>query len=599
MNFMSRRRTFILISILCGIAATDAFAGRPNVILVMTDDQGYPDMSCHGNPVIKTPNMDRLATEGVRFSDFHVNPFCSPTRAALMTGRMSDRTGVTSTNTHMNYMRREEVLMPEYFKASGYRTGIFGKWHIGANYPYRPIDRGFDEWIGLGNNGLATTADLWDNDRMNDRYWHNGEIVRRSGFCTDVYFDQALSFIKECKEENKPFFAYVATNVPHWDWNVPAEWLKQYQDSCSRRRAAFYASISRVDWNLGRLMKFLEDENLAGSTILVFLTDNGSDVPDKKSAYNAGMRGFKVSRYEGGHRVPCFIRGPKELVGKPREIDALTAHVDLLPTFIDLCGLEKPDRKQLPMDGRSLRPLLTGDGQWADRMLVMHHHNGRKPQKNSEGVAMTARWRFIMKKPGQNELYKITEDRSQSHDVATQYPEVVSRLLDDYDAHWDSLDIHRPLQRPVLSIQATIRLSSDITRDGNPITQQAVRRALPVEAVWLLEAEEAGRYRFEVRRWPREAAAAMTAELAPTKDPDIEYIGADTWRIDVPGKALDIKVVELKLSGHETVTTKVPEDAQSVVFDVDLAEGPVDVEANYIMGDGKRMGAYYVYAWKI
>jgi len=212
---------------------------------------------------------------------------------------------------------------------------------------------------------------------------------------------------------------------------------------------------------------------------------------------------------------------------------------------------------------------------------------------------MTAKWRLIMKKPGQNELYKITEDRSQSHDVAAQYPEVVSKLLNDYDAHWDSLDIHRPLQRPVLSRQATIRLSSDITRDGNPITQQAVRKALPVKSIWLLEAGEAGRYRFEVRRWPREAAAAMTAELAPTKDPDIEYIGADTWRIDVPGKALDIKVVELKLSGHETVTKKVPEDAQSVVFDAILTEGPVDLEANYIMGDGKRMGAYYVYAWKI
>ena len=146
------------------------------------------------NPVIRTPHMDQLAASGVRFTDFHVNPFCSPTRAALLTGRMSDRTGVTSTNTHRNYMRREEVLMSEYFKASGYRTGIFGKWHVGANYPYRPIDRGFDEWLGLGNNGLATSADLWDNDRMNDTYWHNGEPVKREGFCTDVYFDAAMAF---------------------------------------------------------------------------------------------------------------------------------------------------------------------------------------------------------------------------------------------------------------------------------------------------------------------------------------------------------------------------------------------------------------------
>ena len=572
---------------------------RPNVIVVMTDDQGYGDMSCHGNPEIKTPNMDRLAGQGVQFSDFHVNPFCSPTRAALLTGRMSDRTGVTSTNTHMNYMRREEIVMPEYFKASGYRTGIFGKWHIGANYPYRPIDRGFDEWIGLGNNGLATTADLWDNDRMNDRYWHNGEITKRSGFCTDVYFGEAMAFIKECKKKNKPFFAYVATNVPHWDWNVPVEWLKPYQDNCSRRRAAFYASISRVDWNLERLMKFLEDENLAENTILVFLTDNGSDVPDKRTAYNSGMRGFKVSRYEGGHRVPCFIRGPKELVGEPRVIDALTAHVDLLPTFVDLCGLEKPDRKQLPMDGRSLRPLLTGDGHWPSRMLVMHHHNGKTPQKYVQGVVMTPEWRLIMPEPGRNELYKIREDRSQKRDVAKEYPQVVEKLLRDYDAYWESLDIHRPLQRPVLSRQATIRLSSDNTRCGNPITQQAVRKGLPVESIWLLEAEEAGLYRFEVRRWPREVDAAMTAGLAPTTDPDIEYIGADTWRIDVAGVALDIEQVELKLSGMKTLLKKITPEAQGAVFEANLGEGPVDVNASYIMGDGKKRGAYYVYAWQI
>ena len=165
------RRMTCLTMLLCPTLAIGSVRKPLNVILVMTDDQGYPDMARHGNPVIQTPHMDKLAESGVRFMDFHVNPFCSPTRAALLTGRMLDRTGVTSTNTHRNYLRREEVLMPEYFKASGYRTGLFGKWHVGANYPYRPIDRGFDEWLGLGNNGLATSADLWDNDRMNDTYW--------------------------------------------------------------------------------------------------------------------------------------------------------------------------------------------------------------------------------------------------------------------------------------------------------------------------------------------------------------------------------------------------------------------------------------------
>lgn len=565
-----------------------------NVILIMTDDQGYPDLSCHGNPVICTPHMDQLAASGIRFTDFHVNPFCSPTRAALLTGRMSDRTGVTSTNTHRNYMRREEVLMSEYFKASGYRTGIFGKWHVGANYPFRPIDRGFDEWLGLGNNGLATSADLWDNDRMNDSYWHNGEPAKRKGFCTDVYYDAAMDFMGDCKKEAQPFFTYLATNVPHWDWNVPAKWLTPYLDSCSRERAAFYASISRVDWNLGRLMAFLEKEELVENTILVFLTDNGSDVPNKQTAFTAGMRGFKGARYDGGHRVPCFMRAPETLVGKPRAINAFCAHIDLLPTFVDLCNLKKPQRKLLPMDGRSLRPLLTGNGEWPERMIVMHHHNGRVPQRDLRALIMAAQWRLIIEKPGQRELYSIQKDHAQKHNVAQDFPEVVKRLDADYHRHWETLHLDRPLPRPVLSARATIRLSPDITHGNNPITQQAVRQARPVKPCWLLQVEKPGRFRFEVRRWPREVTAGLCEGLPPTTDPDIEYIGHQSYRIDVPGVAVDVAQVELRLN-QTALTLELTPGARGVCFDVDLPIGPVDVEAWLIGPDNKRMGAYFVY----
>lgn len=576
---------------------------RPNVILVMTDDQGYPDMGCHGNPVIQTPNMDSLAASSVRFSDFHVNPFCSPTRAALMTGRLSDRTGVTSTNFKRNYLRREEVVMPEYFKASGYRTGIFGKWHIGACYPYRPIDRGFDEWLGLGNNGLATTADLWDNDRMNDTYWHNGALEKRPGFCSDVYFEAAMAFMADCKKNGAPFFAYVATNVPHWDWNVRAEWLKPYAGKCHHPlAAAFFASISRVDWNLGRLMTFLKAEGLARNTILVFLTDNGSDVPGKNRAFTAGMRGFKTSLYEGGHRVPCFIRGPERLVGKPRVVDGLTAHVDLLPTFIDLCGLKQPARKQLPMDGRSLRPLLTGGGAWADRMLMLHNQNSWEPRKHANSVVLTAEWRLVRKwnhkakQTGPPELYRIQEDRGQERDVAAQHTDVVKRLVSAYSEYWDALGLDRPPERPMLSRQAELRLSSDITRDNGFITQQGVRKGRRYQPTWILEVQTPGRYRFEVRRWPREVTAPMTAGLPPAQDPDIEYIGHASWKLDVPGAALDVERVELKLGDRPVLTRKVSADTRGVAFDVDLEAGPLDIQAWLVLSKGERMGAYYVYA---
>ncbi|MFC1596849.1 arylsulfatase [Planctomycetota bacterium] len=585
------------------LASADSSRGaRPSVILLMTDDQGYPDMGCHGNPIIQTPNMDKLARASVRFSDFHVNPFCSPTRAALMTGRMSDRVGVTSTNYQRNYLRRQEVLMPEYFKATGYRAGHFGKWHIGANYPYRPIDRGFDEWLGLGNNGLATTADLWDNDRMNDTYWHNGQLTKRPGFCSDVYFDEAMNFIGQCRKDQVPFFTYLATNVPHWDWNVQAEWMKPYEESCGRLKAAYFASISRVDWNLGRLLAFLEEEELLDNTILVFLTDNGSDVPEKNNAFTAGMRGFKGSLYEGGHRVPCFLYAPEALIGKPRVIDALTAHVDLLPTFIDLCDLKRPNRRQLPMDGRSLHPLLTGNCEWPDRMLVMHHQNGWEPEKHANSVVLTSDWRLVRRwnaKTRQThpaELYRIQEDRGQATDVAAAHPDVVAKLESAYSDYWDAIRLDQHLERPILSAVSTLRLSSDIARDSCPITQQAVRKGQPMEPLWEIQVGQPGTYRFEVRRWPREVSAAMTAGLPPARDPDIEYVGHGHWRLDVPGVALDIAKVQLVLSDRTPLTKGVSPDAQGVVFDAELETGPLDIKAWLIDPDGQRQGAYYVYA---
>jgi len=514
-----------------------------------------------------------------------------------MTGRMSDRSGVTSTNTHRNYMRRNEVVMAEFFKASGYRTGIFGKWHLGANYPYRPIDRGFDEWLGLGNNGLATCQDHWDNDRMHDTYWHNGKPEKREGFDVDVYFEAAMAFIKDARRRGQPFFSYIATNVPHWDWNVPADWLKPYEATCSRERAAFYASINRVDHNLGRLMAFLDKEGLADNTILVFLTDNGSDVPDKsQDAYTAGMRGFKGARYEGGHRVPCFFRAPESLVGKSRVIDGLTAHLDLLPTFIDYCGLKSPDRELLPFDGRSLKPLLSGDGTWGERMIVYHHHNGQPLKKNTRAVVLTPEWRMIQEKPGgKTELYRIREDRAQERNVAEEYPETVTALKAKYDAHWKALDTRDIMERPIMAKGQEMRLTPDITNAGNPITQQAIRQGRPFTPVWLLEVPADGRYRFEVRRWPRGVEAAMSDPIPPTTDPDIEYIGHKTYRIDVPGVALDVAKVELTLSGRAT-EKPVKKDAASVTFDVDLPKGNVDVEAWLISSDGKRQGAYFVYA---
>ena len=592
---MKRLLLLILIA-LGGLPAVALPSPKPNVIVVMTDDQGYSDLGCHGHPLLETPNMDELSARSVRFTDFHVDPFCTPTRAALMTGRMSHRTGATATYGKRNFLRRDEVLMAEYFKASGYQTGTFGKWHLGGNYPYRPMDRGFDEWLGLGNGGLSIADDFWDNDRMNDRYWHNGEMVSRNGFSTDVYFQAAMDFLKQGKQHKKPSFVYLPTNVPHNDNHVPEAWLQPYlKKGCYEVQAAYYASIQRVDWNLGRLVKFLEDENLEDTTLLVFLTDNGTVIPLRKPKTKidkvSGRKGMKGSLYEGGHRVPCFVSGPEQLLGEPRDIDAFTSHVDLLPTFADLCGLVEPERDLLPLDGRSLKPLLTGDGSWDDRTFFLHSQNGLKgPAKYTEAVVMTPEWRLILNQPEEYELYRIKEDPSQVRDVGANRPDVVRQLLGEYDAYWETLGHDRAFERPQLSSHATLKLTAGWHRQ--------VRKGIRQSGRWELDLAEAGTYRFELRRWPREVTGvAMTGGLPPAEDPDTKYIGNQSP--DIPGVALDITAAQLRVSEQDAVMKEVSKDAESVLFDVELKEGPVDVEAMLIKGNGKRTGAYYVYAWRI
>ena len=455
----------------------------------------------------------------------------------------------------------------------------------------------FDRWFGLGNNGLATTADLWNNDRLDDCYWSDGEIVARPGFCTDVYFDEAMRFMDAARADETPFFTYIATNVPHWDWNVRPEWLKPYAGVKPRERACFYASIERADWNLGRLLDYLHQTGLAERTLLVFLTDNGSDVPGKQTSYTAGMRGHKGSLYEGGHRVPCFFRGPRAVVGKARDVDAFTAHVDLLPTFVDLCGLSAPTQKHLPWDGRSLRPLLRGDGAWPDRLLIMHVQNHLdQPAKGIRAVVMTSQWRLVNGK----ELYDITKDRSQQHEVAAKHPDVVRRLREAYDRHWTELafDEHL-LERPQIGPGTpTLRLTPDLTQNGNFIWQQDVRQGKSLRPpVWLLDVTQSGEYRFELRRWPREVDQAMTVGLPAHHDEDLVYCGHAGSTTAVPGTALPIASVELRFSTGQVLRSRVAPSATSVSFSVELLAGPLDIEAWLLDAQGERLtGAYYVYA---
>ncbi|MDZ8120011.1 arylsulfatase [Pontiella agarivorans] len=580
------------------LSCTGMAARRPNVILIMTDDQGYGDIAAHGNPQIQTPEMDRLHSESVRLTDFHVDPTCAPTRGALMTGKYSHRARVWHTTHGGNHLRKTEVTMGDVFKHNGYDTAMFGKWHLGANYPYRPIDRGFDEWIGLGDGGPGTTDDWFWNDRVNDTYWHNGEREFREGYNPDVFFDAAIDYVKTRSSE-KPFFVYLPTYAPHTPCTVPDQTMadKYKQIGVPADRAFFYAMIERVDQNIGRLRAVLADENLSENTLVIFMTDNGGKFGRK--SFNAGMSGGKGSSADGGHRVPCFFCWPGGLLGEPRDIPTLSAHIDLLPTLVELCGMELP--RSIDFDGTSLVPLLRGTSKkWPERTLFVEGQRSVEPHKGSRSAVMTQKWRLV----GQKKLYAIQEDPGQAHDVSGQFPEVVKQLKDEFNQYWEHVTPdHRSYPAPIVGTpyDEEILLGCSEYREKCGFAHSAAAKADEVEGIWHIEAATAGRYEFEVYRWPRESGdGTMQGIPTVTKTVDAWELRPRTHLIYASEfKKLPVASVSLKVGDFNAMRSVSAAD-KSVVFEVNLPKGKTTVESIFYDESGKRLThAYYVYVRKI
>ena len=405
MNRKSNYRPFaplMLVALAAMASSSFVFAAAPNVVIVMTDDQGYGDLSCHGNPILKTPNIDQLYSQSVRLTDYHVSPTCSPTRGALLTGHFSNRTGVWHTIMGRSMLREDEVTIGQAFGESGYATGMFGKWHLGDNYPFRAEDRGFQEVLRHGGGGVGQTPDYWDNAYFDGSYWHNGKPEPATGFCTDVFFQAAKTFVKDCKAKEKPFLAYIATNAPHGPMHSPEKFAEPYRfnDEVSVGLAHFFGMIANIDHNVGEFRKFLDDEDLTKNTIFIFTTDNGTS--SGANVHNAGMRGKKGSEYDGGHRVPFFVHWPDGNLTGGRDVKPLTAHVDVFPTLLDLCGLKSP--ADVKFDGQSIVPLLRGESKdWPDRVLVTDSQRVKDPIKWRKSSVMTSQWRLINGK----ELYDM------------------------------------------------------------------------------------------------------------------------------------------------------------------------------------------------
>lgn len=580
----------MLTRILCFLAlvfiATTTMGKSPNVVLIITDDQGYGDIGAHGNTMIRTPHLDALAKQSVRLTNFHVDPTCAETRSALMTGKYSCRVGVWHTIMGRSILRADEKIMPQYFAEAGYRCGQFGKWHLGDNYPFRPHDRGFHEALYSGGGGVGQSPDHWGNDYFDDVYSRNGRPEQQTGYCTDVWFRNALSFIE--KNKDQPFFCYIATNAPHSPYNVHQKYSQPYVErGVPQPMANFYGMIENIDENVGGLLQKLDDWQLAENTVVIFMTDNGTAAGvagggaggkkkgpadnAKWKGFSAGMRAQKGSQYDGGHRVPCFIRAPFLKSALPgRDLNLLAAHFDLLPTLQQLCKLPVPQRSREAesLDGVSLVPLLNGES-WRKRTLVVHSQRREHPEKWHKCAVMSEEYRLVDGK----ELYDMNADPGQKNDIAAADEEVVAKLREEYEKWWKHVSPRFGEYSDILLGAATAPSQELCCHDwhpGDPVTpwnqsgQAGVAGNPLVNGWWAVKVARPGKYQFILRMRP------------------------EGTEHKVPAGEARVKI------GEKEGIVKIAEGAENATIELDLQ--PTDhvrLQSWLTQTDGKSRGAYY------
>ena len=422
-------------------------ANPPNIIFILSDDQGYGDFSCHGNPVLKTPNLDRLHDEAVRFTDFHVSPTCAPTRSALMSGKHEFKNGVTHTIFERERMSLKTITVAQVLRSAGYTTGIFGKWHLGDETEYQPDRRGFDEVFIHGGGGIGQTypgscGDAPGNKYQDPAILHNGRFEKTKGYCTDVFFAQAMKWIQSVKGR-KRFYCFLSTNVPHAPLQEPPGYEALYTGKAPTNAAKFLNMLANLDDNVGRLLAQLKEWGLERDTLVIFMNDNGGTAGCQ--VWNAGMRGQKGSPWEGGTRAASFWRWPGTL--KPADVDKFAAHLDVFPTLAELAGAIVPPEVFASFDGRSLVPLLQNPkAEWPERFLVTHL--GRWPKgKAAESKYLHCRIRnsrYSLVSDARTgarqwELFDLKSDYGEKNNIASQHPELVKEFEAAYEQWWTSM----------------------------------------------------------------------------------------------------------------------------------------------------------------
>jgi arylsulfatase A-like enzyme len=562
---------------------------HPNIIFVMTDDQGYGDLGYNGNTEIKTPHIDAFASQSLNFTNYHVGTTCSPTRAGLMTARNCLRNGVWHTNAGCSLLNQEEETIADIFSNAGYKTAMFGKWHLGDNYSFLPEQRGFQETFYHKGGGVGQTPDYWGNDYNNGTYFRNGVPEKTRGYCTDVFFDEALLFIK--KNKDTPFFCYLSLNAPHSPFNVPEKYYQIYsnKDNLLESQKRFYGMISNIDDNFGKLLNNLESLELTENTIVVFTTDNGTSngyryvQKDKKwYGYNADMRGTKTSEYDGGHRVPMIMQWKNKGLSNGKLFEGLSAHVDMLPTLAKFAGIPFKPKKMI--DGIDLTNYIQ-NGKDPMRMLVTDTQRNLWPKKDKKSCVMYSTWRLI----NGTELYDVAKDPGQKINVINEFPEIAKQMMNFYSNWWDDASMEfRYSYIDILPQKTTILTAHDVhVKSITAWSQKDIRSGNPFETGnFYIDVKKAGKYEIILRRWPIETGLHLNAKLN-------DYIPPTPyWDEVITGNSMDISNGKILINDSESITSNKINNS-GITFNVEMDSGKQTLAPMFNLKNGDKTVAFF------
>ena len=582
----------IFITFFSGFSMQKKQQKPPNVILILADDLGIGDLGCQGNPWLKTPEIDAFYMEAVRMTDFHVSPLCTPTRAALMTGQYPINNGAWATFKGRDALSEDTITIADIFKANGYKTGLFGKWHLGDNYPSRPTDSGFDRAVQHLGGGVGELSDYWGNSYFDDVYYVNNQSKQFEGYCTDVWFEEATRFIGQNKEE--PFFVYLPLNAPHDPLIVAEKYAGPYTQFEGKEisSANLYGMIANIDENFGKFHQYLEEQNLLENTILIFMSDNGTRYGysrDGKFGYNKGYRGIKGDKEEGGHRVPFFIRWPDGKIVGGRDVNTIAAHVDLIPTLAALCHLNVPE--STPLDGLDFSSSILSKASLAsNRTIFLHNRQDWRPPYDEDGTCIiNNQWRLI----NGTALYNIDKDPKQEINLAEKYPQLVDELLQENEIFTSDAKFSTAYKElPVTIVGNNSQLETKLTIQhaiGEDIgiwkCEQVAAGIKNTNNTHALRIDNEGDYLISLRRWPKEYSGPILG--VPEENPKnlFEY--------------KDIKPTKARISiANQKLEKPILEGADEVVFTVHLQKGKTFLVNDFIEKEASY-GVYYTYIQKV